>query len=80
MQTFILVVFLRGRYKQWTRGPRTPGPTGVQLFLEVYTLYNLYYVPLLVVSHSQSTFCPHDASHDVYQLEIISASEKVVHL
>jgi len=35
------------------------------------------YIPLLVVFHIQFTFCSQNASLNVYQLEITSASEKV---
>jgi len=56
-----------GPEDQKTLDQGTQGPMGVQLFLEFYMLHK---VPLLVVFHSQSR---HDASHDVYQLEIISA-------
>jgi len=59
------------------QGPRTTGPAGVQLFLEVYI-----YTSQLVLGTSASSlasnplFAHHDASHNVYQLEILSASEK----
>jgi len=55
---------LTGRYKQWTRDQGTRGPMGIQLFLE------------LVLGTSASSlaanplFEHHDASYDVYQLEL----------
>jgi len=40
-------------------GPGTRGPRDLWAFNSFYTvLHNLYWVPLLVVFHSQSTFCP----------------------
>jgi len=56
------------RYKQWTQGPRTQGDPG--------SLYTSQLV-LGTSASSLAAFTHHDASHDVNQLEIISASEKL---
>jgi len=52
-------------------GPGTRGPTGIQLFLEVYTPHNLYYIGTFASSLAANPlFAHHDASYDVYQLEL----------
>ena len=75
------LLFLPGRYKQWTWDQGTRGSTRIQLFFGI--LYTSLY-SMLVLGTSVSSlawtihfFPHHGVSRCLYELEIISASEKV---